>query len=237
MIKTAKIFQGGDYPDKGINVTEDHLDAYIKNFTPCQIKIEHSTSIFDNILGTVKEIYRHGLELFGKIDFTKEAWALIEKSGKKSLSVSINPNLNKIEEVSLVTDPRVKDARIFSFSQDLQLEENNMDYKDKYDSLLEDYKKLKDQMDYYEADKIVEKYFSQGKILPANKDLARELLKCDNMVSFNDDNIPVKNLFTKFLDSLEVCDFSQIERKYSKEDNKYTDEQNDFAKKLGINLR
>jgi len=113
--REAKLFEAGSYPDKRIDVSESDLDTIIANHDPTlPIKIEHSDTPFDGALGFVKRIWRTGKELMGSMAFTDEAWALIERSGIKSLSSGIKRDKTGLAEVSLVRNPRIADARVFN---------------------------------------------------------------------------------------------------------------------------
>jgi len=113
--RDAKLFEAGDYPDKKLTVTEDDLDTIIGNFAEIPVKIEHIDTPFDGALGIVKAIWRKGKELFGRLVFSPEAWALAEKAGAKKLSVAISKDKTHLAEVSLTTSPRVASAAVFTF--------------------------------------------------------------------------------------------------------------------------
>lgn len=113
--REAKLFEAGSYPDKGIDVTEEDLDAIVANHDPATpIKIEHQPTAFDGAMGCLSRIWRKGKELMGSLAWTDEAWALVEKAGIKSLSVGIKRDKTGLAEVSLVREPRIADARVFS---------------------------------------------------------------------------------------------------------------------------
>lgn len=114
----AKLFEAGDYPDKGVEVTEDDLDKIIATHTSVPIKIEHSESIFDGALGVVEGLYRKGKELFGFMNFPDVAWDLISTTKHRSLSCGIKKDKSGLSEVSLVTNPRVADAQVFTMSEE-----------------------------------------------------------------------------------------------------------------------
>ncbi len=115
--REAKLFEAGDYPDKGLTVTVQDLDRLIANHAstdPIPIKVEHTDTPFDGALGVVKSLYRRGKELFGRLVFTDAAWALIKDLPARALSVGILTDKSALQEVSLVNDPRVADARVFA---------------------------------------------------------------------------------------------------------------------------
>ena len=120
MTRNSKLFEAGDYPDKGVNITEDDIQAYVDNFTPFPLKIEHSDTPFDGSLGMVQSVVKKGKDLFGEISIDNNAWELMKKSGAKKLSVGIDTIANKLVEVSVVKNPRVASARIFNFSIEIE---------------------------------------------------------------------------------------------------------------------
>ncbi len=110
--RRAKLFEAGDFPDKGVTVTAAHLEAWVRNFAnPVPVLIEHAESPLQ--MGALRAVEREGDVLFGVVALSPEADALIEKSGAGALSLGISPDLLAIREVSLVRNPRVKDARLF----------------------------------------------------------------------------------------------------------------------------
>jgi len=115
--REAKLFEAGDYPDKGIDVTEEDLDNWVANHNgKAPIRIEHEATPFDGALGVLKSIYRKGKELFGRLGFTDPAWELVKTTNSRGLSLGILKDKSGIAEVSLVREPRVADARVFSDS-------------------------------------------------------------------------------------------------------------------------
>ncbi len=232
MIKIAKLFEAGEYPDRGISISIKDLDRWAENFRSCPIKIEHIDSPFDGVLGTVLKIFRKGKELFGKINFIKEAWELIEKAEAKSLSVCIDPKKKTLKEVSIVNKPRVKDAKVFTFSLNF-MEDTMVDYED----LIEENKKLKENLAQIEAEKLADKYFREGKLTPATKDVAIELFKCESEIKFGEDYVPITSVFSAFLEKLpKQFSFSELEKPVKQKSNNYSDEQIEYAHKLGVNL-
>jgi len=111
--REAKLFEAGSYPERGIEITEEDLDAIIENTIDPPIRIEHTSTPFDGALGVVRSLYRKGRELFGTLCFTRAAWELITSAGARGLSVAINKDKSAIAEVSLVREPRVVDAAVF----------------------------------------------------------------------------------------------------------------------------
>lgn len=82
--KDAKIFEAGEYPDKGITITENDLDTIVSNFTEAPVKVEHTDSPLDP-LGLVKRVWRKGKDLFGRLAFPGEIAAFLERRGIRKL--------------------------------------------------------------------------------------------------------------------------------------------------------
>ena len=110
--KDAKIFEAGEYPDKGIEVSEADLDAIIGSFEEVPVKVEHVDSPLDP-LGTVKRIWRQGKDLFARLAFPRDLAAFLERRGVKKLSVALQKDPLRLAEVSLVLSPRVPSAAMF----------------------------------------------------------------------------------------------------------------------------
>lgn len=111
--RTAKLFEAGNYPDKGIEITTDALDAIVGSFTSIPVKVEHSDTPFDGALGNCTKVWRDGNDLKGIVGFSPEAWQLIDKAGAKKLSIGVKRDLSALTEVSLVKNPRVQGAAVF----------------------------------------------------------------------------------------------------------------------------
>ena len=119
--RLAKLFQAGAYPTKGITITSADLDKMVDTFDgSVPVKVEHIDSAFDGALGEVKQVFRRGDTLYGWTNFEKPAWDLIEKANARKLSVGIDRNTFKLRETSIVKNPQVKDAQIFSESTEAE---------------------------------------------------------------------------------------------------------------------
>lgn len=112
--REARLFEAGSYPDKGVDFTEADLDVIAANTADAPVKIEHTNTPFDGALGLLKSACRRGKELFGKVEFTEAAWALIDAAKAKRVSVAITKAKDRITELSLVRNPRIEGAAVFS---------------------------------------------------------------------------------------------------------------------------
>jgi hypothetical protein len=111
--RRAKLFEAGDYPDKGVNVTAADLLALEAAFDlPVPVLIEHARSPLE--IGYLTAVEARGDELFGTLALTEEADSLIQRDGARALSLGLSPDLGQIREVSLVRRPRVASARLFA---------------------------------------------------------------------------------------------------------------------------
>jgi len=117
----GKIFECGDYPDKGFSLTEVEADAAIEAFEAAPVEIEHLPNIFTTEdkfnIGSLEKIYRSGKEIFGTFRFS--AWVGTALKGvKPKISLGWQSFPKKITEASLVLNPRIVDAKLnAAFSQ------------------------------------------------------------------------------------------------------------------------
>lgn len=160
--RRAKLFEAGDYPDKGLSISTDQVRDLAATFDlPVPILIEHAKSPLE--LGYLTHVEVVGHELFGTIALTPEANSLLEKSGARSLSIGLTGDASAIQEVSLVRHPRVPSARLFSgpmFSQTLgSLEPPTVD------------------------EQVLRRFVQEGRLVPAQVPFVKALVDEDPMVS------------------------------------------------------
>lgn len=193
--KDAKIFEAGEYPDKGITITESDLDTIVSNFTEAPVKVEHTDSPLDP-LGLVKRVWRRGKDLFGRLSFPGEIAAFLERRGIRKLSVALLKDPLSLAEVSIVISPRITDAALFSdevLAEEVETEMGDMEI-NAHD--------LKFALRRREVDARLAALKADGKLVPAAEDFAREiLLKGDGKISFADGIITVSELFERFLEA------------------------------------
>lgn len=121
--KFAKLFQAGSYDDKGIEVKAEDLDLIAKNFKAIPIKVEHTDTVFDGKMGSVTGVFADNGTLYGALEFDEDIWKALNKIEANKLSIGLKKDLSGLTEVSVVKKPRVADARVFSFSADLDVME------------------------------------------------------------------------------------------------------------------
>lgn len=109
------LFEVGDYPDRGVSITDDDLRDIAENTTAdVPVKVEHlAQSPFDGALGTVSRLRVVGSQLFGTLRQPVEAWSFIRRAGARSLSIALDLMAKKVAEVSFVCSPRVASAQVF----------------------------------------------------------------------------------------------------------------------------
>ena len=195
--RRAKLFEAGEYPDKGVLVTETHLRQWSERFRGrVPILIEHAESPLE--IGFLAELEPKGDELFGTLHLTPEANALIERSGARSLSLGISADLKEIREVSLVRNPRMASAQLFAdgmrwFDDVVQIQpEASFDFRAEYDRMVAERREA-------EADRRVEELIREGYATPAQAPMLRPLLASAGSVSFDSGGGEVAELVVRLL--------------------------------------
>ena len=173
--RSAKLFEAGEYPDKGVVVSQEHLQCLANEFAlPVPILIEHAESPLE--IGFLTAVEARGNELFGTLSLTAEANSLVEKSDARSLSLGLSPDLKEIREVSLVRHPRVVSARLFSggvlFQATLQGGHSS----------------------HFDSGAVIERLVREGRLIPAQVPLAAALLKQERAVQFEGSQTTVRDL-------------------------------------------
>ena len=114
--RAARLLEAGDYPDKGLHLTEDDLDAIVTRFSEgVPVKVEHVDSPLDP-LGHVKRVWREGSALLGTLAFPDDLAAFLRRRGAAKLSVGLQRDPLLLREVSLVLKPRIAGAVLMGAS-------------------------------------------------------------------------------------------------------------------------
>lgn len=194
--RRAKLFETGAYPDKGVTVTPEHLALMEANFgQPVPLLIEHEESPLE--LGFLCAVEAINDELYGTVQLTPEANALVERSGASSLSLGLSPELDRIREVSLVRRPRVADARLFSgvcFEATFEPGPPREDWAAKYAALEAE---VRNETAIRQADALV----ASGKLTPAQVPFAVALLGTTDTVTFDGSRVPVGQVVLRLLEA------------------------------------
>lgn len=191
--RRAKLFEVGDYPDKGVIVTRDHLAGLADRFDlPVPILIEHAKSPLE--IGYLTQVEADGDDLVGTVALTAEADALIRQSGAQSLSLGLSPDLQEIREVSLVRRPRIPSARLFgkevAFTSPCQEE----DWESRFHALR--HEQARDRARQRVAD-----YMQVGRLVPAQSAFAEALLVEQGDVVFDGGTVPLARLVERLIEA------------------------------------
>lgn len=213
--REAKLFEAGAYPDRGIEITEEDLDLLIEGTINAPVRIEHTSTPFDGAIGMLKSVYRKGKELFGKLCFTRTAWELIKEANAKRLSVAIKKDKSGIAEVSLVREPRIADAAVFSADDTVRINESEIEVDAEFSSDNDDpeVNRLRAELADKNAQSIIDDLKRTGKLTPASEIFAKALLRSEetNVITFGGSATPVSQVFTWFLESQpKVIEFSEL---------------------------
>jgi len=195
--RRAKLFEAGEYPDKGVSVSPAQVTALATTFQgPVPVWIEHAESPLE--IGYLTAVAADGDDLFGTLMFSPEAHALLEKSAAKSLSVGLAPDLSAIREVSLVRNPRVASAQIFS-GESIQFDREFtaiIDYRAAYDALCAQNRARESEAEFRQ-------WVQQGRLTPAQVPFARAihtaLSQLPSTLEFNGESTPVAHLFAELI--------------------------------------
>ncbi|MER3414555.1 MAG: hypothetical protein C4341_10100 [Armatimonadota bacterium] len=163
--RRAKLFEIGEYDDKGLVVREEDLQRLADNFEfPVGVLIEHIENPLR--LGYLTSVEALGPELFGTLSLTPEADTLLEKSGARSLSLSVSRDLDRIFEVSIVSNPRVETARLFC-----------ADFRDSAPrGVQRKVAELQERLRQTETERLVDDLVRKGQLPPASRESAVALL-------------------------------------------------------------
>ncbi|MEN6357314.1 MAG: hypothetical protein ABFD83_09545 [Armatimonadota bacterium] len=203
--REAKLFEAGAYPDRGIEITEEDLDSLIEGTCNAPVRIEHTSTPFDGAIGMLKSVYRKGKELFGKLCFTRAAWELIKEANAKRLSVAIKKDKSGIAEVSLVREPRISDAAVFSADDTVRIDESEIAVDAEFSSSSDDPEvdRLRAELADKNAQSNIDDLKRAGKLTPASEVFAKALLRSEdsNVITFGGSATPVSQVFRWFLES------------------------------------
>lgn len=164
--RRAKLFEIGEYDDRGLRVTQEDVVRLAQSFdSPVPILVEHVETPLR--LGYLTQVEAVGGELFGNLALTPEADDLIEKSGAKSLSISVSKNLDRIFEVSIVANPRIESARLFC--EDFRATPRSQESQSEI-------VRLRKELEEVQVNALVESLVREGRIAPVSRNTATRLL-------------------------------------------------------------
>lgn len=203
--RRAKLFEAGDYPDKGVTISASDLRNLVEAFDlPVPVLIEHAQSPLE--IGFLTQVEATGHELFGNLALTEEADALIRKSGARALSLGLSRDLGKIQEVSLVKVPRVPSAKLFGgeirfwSALELRPEETAPAPEDARGDWRTKFHELSARVDAELAERKIEQWLHEGRLFPAQAPLARILMQTPGSIDFDGESRSVPQLVAEFME-------------------------------------
>lgn len=205
--RRAKLLEAGVYLDKGVVLTPAHLQRIADTFrAPVPIFVEHCPSPV--LLGWVQSVWLEGDSLYGVLKLFPEADALLRRLRVRGLSVGLSPDLQHLREVSVTGNPRVASAQLFArpkeaesmteFTSEKRWEEASSEV-----SMSERIRELEHRLRQFEAKSVVDRWVAEGRITPAQSEIAEAILMSDTAtINFDDESISVSALFRRFVESL-----------------------------------
>ncbi len=239
MERDAKLFEAGEYPDRGLTVTEAHLDQLVQSFTDAApVLLEHLAGGW--VVGSLKRVWKRGKELFGRVQLLPEAAALIQRLGIRGLSVGLTPDLQRILEVSVTAAPRVADARLWSDAcrftahwvapeageGEEQMNEESVVGAEETPQPSVSAPTDASRVDA-ERDALLTGWMQRGRLTPAAAPYARALLQATGtMVRFGEESLDAATLFRKLMEAMPALDlYSERALTVPDDDMPFTDEQ------------
>lgn len=115
VVREGKLFEAGEYPDKGLAVTAADLAAAVAGFAPVPVDLEHVPTLLDGKLGELRSVRvaEDGRTLVGSVALPR--W-LNDALGSEPVKVSTTWDrlTKKLMGLALVRHPRVSDAALMS---------------------------------------------------------------------------------------------------------------------------
>ncbi len=226
--REARLMEAGVYPDKGVVITEAHLDALVRAFrAPAPILVEHRPSPL--LLGWLVRVWRRGDALYGQLALFPEADALLRRLRLRGLSVGLSRDLSRLLEVSITASPRIPSARLFhqptlartadalnalrpAFPnpdeevfrlETMEIHESTADAPSYQAALESRVRALEAELRRREAREQVQQWSLRGQLPPALAPIAEAiLLQGDAPVQFSGATTSVAELFRQFVNSL-----------------------------------
>lgn len=108
---TGKVFEIGDYPDRGFAIDASEMDSAIDRFTPVANDLEHSRlrDVLGNSLGELRRLWRVGNDVFGEVAVPKWLADLTGNVLKVSLAFDAS---KRVVGNALTLSPRIGDAEV-----------------------------------------------------------------------------------------------------------------------------
>lgn len=115
VLRTGKIFEAGQYPDKKFEITPEELCEAISDFKPVDVDLEHMPTILDGKLGKLEAVAlgSDGWSLIGTVRLPKWLDSQLG-SAERKVSATWDRVSKQLTKLALVRNPRVKDAALLS---------------------------------------------------------------------------------------------------------------------------
>ncbi len=122
VVLSGKVFEIGDYPDRGFAIGPEEMDEAIAAFKPVANDLEHSRlrDVLGNSLGELRKLWRVGREVFGEVLVPRWLAELTGNALKVSLAFD---HTKRVVGNALTLSPRISDAEVaaaFSVAADDQ---------------------------------------------------------------------------------------------------------------------
>lgn len=111
VLRAGKIFEAGEYPERGFTLTVPELEAAAAAFSPLPLKLQHVDTPLDGKLGVLESLHVAGAELIGRARLPRWLDRLIPD---KRVSCGWDRATKRLAELSLVTEPRITDAVLYA---------------------------------------------------------------------------------------------------------------------------
>lgn len=114
VLRRGKLFEAGEYPDKGYSMTPAEIINAVERFTSCPLDLEHVPTVLDGQLGEVYSIETDddGRTLFGTV--AVPTWLDTVLGGAVKVSCTWDRDSKELARLALVKAPRVADAAIMA---------------------------------------------------------------------------------------------------------------------------
>lgn len=109
----GKLFEAGDYPDKGVSITEADLDAAVEAFAAAPMNYEHKAGILDGALGSISRVWRDGASLLADFQVPHFLRDFAKAQGTPlKVSAEWDKASKRLTGAAWTLNPRIKDAEL-----------------------------------------------------------------------------------------------------------------------------
>ncbi|MBW3635372.1 MAG: hypothetical protein KY445_02755 [Armatimonadetes bacterium] len=125
VLRRGKVFEVGEYPDKGFSLTADEARAAVAAFAPCNADLEHKNTVLDGKIGGLVgvEMGADGKTLFGTVAEPKWLSDVLGNEPRK-VSLTWDKAAKTITGIAHVLNPRITDAAVFNAYADFSGDAN-----------------------------------------------------------------------------------------------------------------